>query len=270
MTDRDTFAAAALTGLLGGPGDKDFSMDYWARHAYEAADAMLRERERVTEPMPKEKRAEVSSAPVFSDKAGSWPVSYDKSDEKRVFYDTNHDAALAAIATKPDSGAADSAIPDCGTSDICGRLRGWFKAVNAVPATDLMDEAADEIERLRNGALDSRETVQQEPVAWARYDVEGEFRNVYTPNEYEGGRIAWAGWGCTFVPLYRSPDAERLANARLSAANVALIAERDSLREAVRRLLDNINDRYPTKKPREWSCPNMQALDDMTYGAGRG
>ena len=46
MNDRDTFASAALTGLLGGPGDKDFSMDYWARHAYEAADAMLRERER--------------------------------------------------------------------------------------------------------------------------------------------------------------------------------------------------------------------------------
>ena len=45
---RDTFAAAALTGLLAGPGDKDFSADYWARHAYEAADAMLRERERTT------------------------------------------------------------------------------------------------------------------------------------------------------------------------------------------------------------------------------
>jgi hypothetical protein len=48
MTDRDTFAAAALTGLLAGPGDKDFSADYWARHAYDAADAMLRERERTT------------------------------------------------------------------------------------------------------------------------------------------------------------------------------------------------------------------------------
>ena len=59
-TLRDTFAAAALTGLLAGPGDKDFSADYWAKHAYNAADAMLRERERVTEPMPKEKRAEVS------------------------------------------------------------------------------------------------------------------------------------------------------------------------------------------------------------------
>jgi hypothetical protein len=96
---RDTFAAAALTGLLAGPGDKDFSMDYWARHAYGAADAMLRDRERVTEPMTKEKRAEVSSAPVFADKTRIWPVSYEKSDGKRVLYDTNHDAVPEAKAT---------------------------------------------------------------------------------------------------------------------------------------------------------------------------
>ena len=60
MTDRDTFAAAALTGLLAAPTDKDRSWDYWARIAYEAADAMLARRDGVTEPVPKEKRAEVS------------------------------------------------------------------------------------------------------------------------------------------------------------------------------------------------------------------
>lgn len=49
MTDRDAFAAAALTGLLAAPTDKDRSMDYWARLAFEAADAMLRERDRVAE-----------------------------------------------------------------------------------------------------------------------------------------------------------------------------------------------------------------------------
>jgi len=59
MTDRDTFAAAALTGLLAAPTDKDRSLEYWARLSYETADAMLRERGG-TEPMPKEKRAEVS------------------------------------------------------------------------------------------------------------------------------------------------------------------------------------------------------------------
>jgi hypothetical protein len=46
MTDRDHFAAAALTGLLAAPTDKDRSWDYWSRFAYEAADAMLRERAR--------------------------------------------------------------------------------------------------------------------------------------------------------------------------------------------------------------------------------
>ena len=34
-------------------------------------------------------------------------------------------------------------------SDIATRLRRWTHAVDAVPASDLMDEAADEIERLR-------------------------------------------------------------------------------------------------------------------------
>lgn len=34
-------------------------------------------------------------------------------------------------------------------SDIIERLRRWTHAVDAAPASDLMDEAADEIERLR-------------------------------------------------------------------------------------------------------------------------
>ena len=45
-------------------------------------------------------------------------------------------------------------------TDIVERLRCWVIATDAVPASDLMDEAADEIERLRNGALESRETVR--------------------------------------------------------------------------------------------------------------
>ena len=44
MTDRDTLAAAALTGLLAGPGGK--TAEQWALHAYSLADAMIRERER--------------------------------------------------------------------------------------------------------------------------------------------------------------------------------------------------------------------------------
>lgn len=34
-------------------------------------------------------------------------------------------------------------------TDIVTRLRRWTHAVDAAPASDLMDEAADEIERLR-------------------------------------------------------------------------------------------------------------------------
>jgi hypothetical protein len=43
--------------------------------------------------------------------------------------------------------------------DIVERLRTWFRDVNAVSAIDVMDEAANEIERLRNGAAEGRETV---------------------------------------------------------------------------------------------------------------
>lgn len=98
MTDRDHFAAAALTGLLANEGDfDDHHIHEPCRRAYAWADAMLRERDlsragqiaqearesgekctdgesvpendhlrhvsqtcRVAEPMPEEKRAEVS------------------------------------------------------------------------------------------------------------------------------------------------------------------------------------------------------------------
>ena len=54
MTDRDTFAAAALTGLLADDGDRiDHAMTDFTRRSYEWADAMLREREGVAcEPKP--------------------------------------------------------------------------------------------------------------------------------------------------------------------------------------------------------------------------
>jgi hypothetical protein len=52
MNDRDHFAAAALTGLLAAPTDKDRSMDYWARLAYESAEAVLRERQQTIGPAP--------------------------------------------------------------------------------------------------------------------------------------------------------------------------------------------------------------------------
>ncbi len=63
MTDLDTFAAAALEGLLADQSLGDLGDTTLATRAYELAAAMIEERERVTELLPKEKRAEVSLTP---------------------------------------------------------------------------------------------------------------------------------------------------------------------------------------------------------------
>ena len=44
-------------------------------------------------------------------------------------------------------------------TDIVERLRSWVYAVHSVPVSDLLDESAAEIERLRNGAPGRCETV---------------------------------------------------------------------------------------------------------------
>lgn len=41
-------------------------------------------------------------------------------------------------------------------SDIVERLRRWTHSVDAAPASDLMDEAAHEIERLRGSTVEQR------------------------------------------------------------------------------------------------------------------
>ena len=64
----------------------------------------------------------------------------------------DHGAAPAAKArTDADRDRTDKAAtrPGEGTGDICERLRRWTRAVDAEPASDLMEEAADEIDRLR-------------------------------------------------------------------------------------------------------------------------
>ena len=86
---RDTFAAAALTGLL---SNHYFSLgDEAAKRCYGYADAMLRE------------RAEL----------------YERSDGKRVFSDTNHDAVPEARARDADRGRTDKAVtrPGDGTGN---------------------------------------------------------------------------------------------------------------------------------------------------------
>jgi hypothetical protein len=132
---RDTFAAAALTGLLANPRHDEDNTEEICHWAWNWAEVMLREREksrsgqndaetvpqhakcterdRFAKPMQNEKSAEVLPRP------------YEICDEKRSF-----------------SGD----IPCSRTRDICERLRRWCHAVDAESAQDLMDEAATEIE----------------------------------------------------------------------------------------------------------------------------
>jgi hypothetical protein len=68
--------------------------------------------------------------------------------------------------------------------DIVERLRTWFRDVNAVSAIDVMDEAANEIERLRNGAAEGCETVTLTAEEWeAIYRAEARLRTAYVPDD---------------------------------------------------------------------------------------
>jgi len=105
MTDRDHFAAAALTRLLVGC---PFNTDAVPRLAYSMADAMLSERERAR--------------------------SYEKNDEARSFSDMEwsaipkeKDATFTYSTTSPpvSSGSAESQSPDakCGGGEPLGDTR---------------------------------------------------------------------------------------------------------------------------------------------------
>jgi hypothetical protein len=68
--------------------------------------------------------------------------------------------------------------------DIVERLRKWSNVVPVPPAADTMQEAANEIERLRNGAAEGRETVtltDAERAAICR--AEARLRTAYVPDD---------------------------------------------------------------------------------------
>jgi hypothetical protein len=102
VTDRDHFAAAALTGLLANPKNNDSTADTIRFWAWNWADAMLREREQTGS------RPTIDGIPVPPDP-------------------TNHDAAPAARAPtdasplRPDQGVT----VGMGTGDTQGPLAWW-------------------------------------------------------------------------------------------------------------------------------------------------
>ena len=116
MTDRDQFAAAALTGLLAQGDDGSFSEESYARAAYRWADAMLRERERTNHhaaPAATVNAESVAPQPTAGDRAGN-PPSHSGTG------DTDHGASPEARArTDADRGRTDKADsrPGKGTGD---------------------------------------------------------------------------------------------------------------------------------------------------------
>jgi len=85
--------------------------------------------------------------------------------------------------------------------DIVSRLRNW-RGLHLAHSGRLYEEAADEIERLRNGSLERREMAHQEPVVWTvGYGGGGGY---FTDDERKAN--SWRDAGATVTPLYRHPQ----------------------------------------------------------------
>ena len=98
---RDTFAAAALTGLLAAPTDKDRSMEYWARLAYESSDAMLLKRSRTNHDAAPAARAQVDAAGISRQGTGNTLTDAEREAVKaaaRDYGDNDMDAGCWRIA----------------------------------------------------------------------------------------------------------------------------------------------------------------------------
>jgi hypothetical protein len=109
---RDTFAAAALTGILANPHDDLLaSDDSYATMAYELADAMLRERLRQFDRSQPIKPAEDTHATHATPCEGSLrgegtlPNSYRENDEKRGASDTKRGRPVAWAVVYPTGDA---------------------------------------------------------------------------------------------------------------------------------------------------------------------
>ena len=181
MTDRDHFAAAALTGLLYPEVDDEFAMPYIVGRAYLWADAMLRERCREGGDCPGQGNA------------------------------ANPDAVPAVKAGTPGTGDTPKPINDC-VSDRSKPITGpdpdsrvWGTHTPATHAT-------------RGECSEQRECT--EPVAWAVCTPgDGDWSQCFF-HEPHAQRCASAIFGSkNIVPLYRKPtltDAEREAIYRAS------------------------------------------------------
>ena len=199
MTDRDTFAAAALTGLLAGPGGK--TAEQWALHAYSLADAMLRERERNgavsgCETVQPDKPTGVSSA---------WAAAANQQQRERGHYgssfpyvqgprSTNHDAVPEAKATN-DGGTPKDADGTGNTGESLSESLPdycWDGDTDGGDEMRIDDECRDpdllaaEVRRLKTVIAAGEPTLtaeEREAIELAAAELDGEYHGPNCTNE---------------------------------------------------------------------------------------
>ena len=241
MNDRDTFAAAALTGLLAeGDDGHSFSEEAYCRAAYRWADVMLRERANHQAALDGSKNHDAAPAATASaESVAPQPTAHGGSDR------------ADKAAPRPDEGTGDTpseaeidalefVVVNGHTASIgdYGILRQWLIRLrpefdSPEPIADCDTDSPEPIAEAaktnptqpRNGTPeecsvpsegsvpDSR--IWNEPVAWwlkgCEYDTGCEYEYVSLVKESADEAAKEGG---TVTPLYRSPtltDAEREA-----------------------------------------------------------
>jgi hypothetical protein len=234
---RDTFAAAALTGLLANPRHDEDNIEEICHWAWSWADAMLRERERTKHDAVPAARAQLPEGVHASegggsdrtDKAAPRPaVGTGNTQEGReigpeLVARIRHVAdSLEAIAR----GEVDSPQPFAAAYAVYlhGEYDSSYGPDSIDEALEIAAECSGEVVPLyrtpqshatpgegsvrRNGSVESRETVQQEPVAWAILHQDHQYVSLLR----EHAQAHQVYTDAEIVPLYRSPtltDEER-------------------------------------------------------------
>jgi len=185
MTDRDHFAAAALTGLLAQGDDGSFSEESYVRGAYRWADAMLRERGKLS--------ASDSTAHEGDScrGGGDCPVPENAA---------NLDAGPAAIVPEPEPSAA-RRRPAGGTGGTDHGAAPAARASVGRPRTDNADLPT------RAGTGDTpvaESATTAEPVAWGVANGKGLLATSISRIDAVDMQGDYA-YHTEIVPLYRHP-----------------------------------------------------------------
>ncbi len=228
MTDRDHFAAAALTGLLSDEANQwptALQWEHLLKHAYRWADAMLRARERTDlDAVPAARATEPeSSVPLGSGVAPANTTS-------------PHGSSAALIKRKAER---QSPAHECGGGEP---LDECVQTMGSAPGGRGHFDTPEAIGRERQrSAAPSAASRGSQPFAWAA-DIPGKFGGAptvlfgYTEKLVRGIAAAGGDWVQPF-PLYRSPtltDEEREA-VKLAAEWFALVPLGDTLSSLLER-----------------------------------